>query len=102
MGLRSSPPCLSALLDVFDSLMNLIYCNFTTGMIHMDFSRAFDKVIMVLSFTNSKTLGSLIKTDMAHYVLIVLAITSQYCVVYLRVLCWAHHTAIHYRYIGYK
>ena len=43
-GFRSSQSCLSALLNVYDNLMNMIYCSTTVDMTYLDFSKAFDKV----------------------------------------------------------
>ena len=41
---RSGRSCLSALLNVFDNLMNMIDSSTTVDMIYLDFSKAFDKV----------------------------------------------------------
>ena len=43
-GFRSGRSCLSALLNVFDNLMNMIDSSTTVDMIYLDFSKAFDKV----------------------------------------------------------
>ena len=43
-GFRSGRSCLSALLNVFDNLMNMIDSSTTVDMIYLDFSEAFDKV----------------------------------------------------------
>ena len=43
-GFRSGRSCLSALLNVFDNLMNMIDSSMTVDMIYQDFSNAFDKV----------------------------------------------------------
>ena len=43
-GFRSGRSCLSALLNVFDNLMNMIDSSTTVEMIYLDFSKAFDKV----------------------------------------------------------
>ena len=41
-GFRSGRSCLSALLNVFDNLMNMIDSSMTVDMIYLDFSKAFD------------------------------------------------------------
>ena len=43
-GFRSGRSCLSALLNVFDNLMNMIDSSTTVDMIYLDFSKSFDKV----------------------------------------------------------
>ena len=43
-GFRSGRSCLSALLNVFHNLMNMIDSSTTVDMIYLDFSKAFDKV----------------------------------------------------------
>ena len=43
-GFKSGRSCLSALLNVFDNLMNMIDSSTTVDMIYLDFSTAFDKV----------------------------------------------------------
>ena len=43
-GFRSGRSCLSALLDVFDDLMQMLSSDTTVDMIYLDFSKAFDKV----------------------------------------------------------
>ena len=43
-GFRSGRSCLSALLNVFDNLMNMIDSSTTVDMIYLNFSKAFDKV----------------------------------------------------------
>ena len=43
-GLRSGQSCVSALLNAFDNLMNMIDSSTTVDMIYLDFSKAFDKV----------------------------------------------------------
>ena len=43
-GFRSGRSCLSALLNVFDNLMNMIDSSTSVDMIYLDFSKAFDKV----------------------------------------------------------
>ena len=41
---RSGQSCLSALLDVYDNIMHMIYNKSTVYMIYLDFAKAFDKV----------------------------------------------------------
>ena len=43
-GFRIGWSCLSALLNVFDNLMNMIDSSTTVDMIYLDFSKAFDMV----------------------------------------------------------
>ena len=43
-GFRSGRSCLSALLNVFGNLMNMIDSSTTVDMIYLDFSKAFDNV----------------------------------------------------------
>ena len=43
-GFRSGRSCMSALLNVFDYLMNMIDNRTTVDMIYLDFPKAFDKV----------------------------------------------------------
>ena len=57
-GFRSGQSCLSALLNVFDNLMNMIDSSTTVGMIYLDFSKAFDNVNHVV-YISLETLGSL-------------------------------------------
>ena len=56
-GFRSSRSCLSALLNVFDNLMNMIDSSTTVDMIYLDFSKAFDKVDHGIVLHKLKDLG---------------------------------------------
>ena len=43
-GFRPGRSCLSALLDVFDNIIHMLYSNSSVDMVYLDFSKAFDKV----------------------------------------------------------
>ena len=51
-GFRSGRSCLAALLYVYDHIMLIINNESIVDIIYLDFSQAFDKVIMVSSFIN--------------------------------------------------
>ena len=57
-GFRSGRSCLSALLNAFDNLMNMIDSKSTVDMINLDFSKAFDWVDHGIVLQSSETLGS--------------------------------------------
>ena len=43
-GLRTGRSCLSALLEVFDNIMQMLDSNSSVDIVYLDFSKAFDKV----------------------------------------------------------
>ena len=46
-GFRPGRSCLSALFDVFDNIMHMLDSNSSVDMVYLDFSKAFDKVVVV-------------------------------------------------------
>ena len=56
-GFRSGRSCLSALLDVFDNIMNMLGKDPSVDMVYLDFAKAFDKVDNGILLHKLKDLG---------------------------------------------